>query len=280
VADPTGCCLGLEKLRVRIPPMLSPTRINLLRFREKIDDRLDGFSSTYVILMTALCIYALSFILSIRERVGTREVGGRSRNALLEYIQRLPFVSHYIRHLRRKVVAELSQTTQQKHGTVNKRPCLPLDGTSTGVILAQCSRMRASDSKNTNKMSGAIYVEPDSAIFELCSTAYNMFAHTNPLHGDSFPSVTSMEADIVNFTASFLGSDEHSEICGNLTSGGTESILSALRTSRDFMRSKRGILQPEMYVDNNTEKCALNSNLGSWRRQHTPLFTRQPNISI
>ncbi len=33
-----------------------------------------------------------------------------------------------------------------------------------------------------------------------------------------------------------------------MTSGGTESILTAVKTSRDYMRAKRGIRHPEMVV--------------------------------
>ena len=33
-----------------------------------------------------------------------------------------------------------------------------------------------------------------------------------------------------------------------MTSGGTESILTAVKTSRDYMRAKKGIRRPEMVV--------------------------------
>ena len=39
-------------------------------------------------------------------------------------------------------------------------------------------------------------------------------------------------------------------MCGAMTSGGTESILSAVKASRDYMRAKRGIREPEMIIAN------------------------------
>jgi len=39
-------------------------------------------------------------------------------------------------------------------------------------------------------------------------------------------------------------------VCGAMTSGGTESILSAVKASRDYMRAKRGIRHPEMVIAN------------------------------
>jgi len=44
------------------------------------------------------------------------------------------------------------------------------------------------------------------------------------------------------------GPDGDPEVCGAMTSGGTESILSAVKASRDYMRAKRGIKHPEMVV--------------------------------
>lgn len=75
------------------------------------------------------------------------------------------------------------------------------------------------------------------------------FSHTNPLHQDVFKSVAQMEAEVVQMTAALLGSKEKAsggQICGNMTSGGTESILLAVKTSRDYMQSKKGIKKPEM----------------------------------
>lgn len=76
------------------------------------------------------------------------------------------------------------------------------------------------------------------------------FAHTNPLHLDVFPSIARYEAEVVAMTAAVLGSKDKSsggQICGNMTSGGTESILLAMKSSRDYMKAKKGITKPEMY---------------------------------
>ncbi|RRT77003.1 hypothetical protein BHE74_00003903 [Ensete ventricosum] len=51
------------------------------------------------------------------------------------------------------------------------------------------------------------------------------FSHTNPLHQDVFQSVARYEAEVVAMTAALLGSREQAsggQICGNMTSGGTE----------------------------------------------------------
>ena len=37
-------------------------------------------------------------------------------------------------------------------------------------------------------------------------------------------------------------------MCGSMTSGGTESILTAVKASRDYMAATRGITEPEMVI--------------------------------
>jgi sphinganine-1-phosphate aldolase len=87
--------------------------------------------------------------------------------------------------------------------------------------------------------------------FSLVNEAYCLFAHTNPLHPDVFPSVTRFEAEVVAMTAALFGSKQSAsgdQVCGNMTSGGTESILMAVKTTRDFMKATRGVTEPEIIV--------------------------------
>jgi len=57
------------------------------------------------------------------------------------------------------------------------------------------------------------------------------------------------EAEVVAMTASMLGADKTGdEIVGSVTSGGTESILLAMKTYRDRARDRKGITEPEMVV--------------------------------
>ena len=53
-----------------------------------------------------------------------------------------------------------------------------------------------------------------------------------------------MEAEVVAMTlALFHGTPE---CCGTMTSGGTESILMAVKAHRDLARAPRGVLEPEL----------------------------------
>ncbi|GLC37254.1 hypothetical protein PLESTB_001143300 [Pleodorina starrii] len=132
---------------------------------------------------------------------------------------------------------------------------LPSRGASAEQVLARLRQRAASDvqanGSESSTLSGAIYMPADGEHRALLDDVYKMFSLTNPLHADAFPSVRQMEAEVVAITAGLLGGGPHGpnpKVCGAMTSGGTESILSAVKASRDYMAAKKGIRQPEMII--------------------------------
>ena len=96
--------------------------------------------------------------------------------------------------------------------------------------------------------SGAVYHGDDEHI-DFQNRVYAINSQSNPLHTDLWPSTTKFEAEVVAMTANMLGADNSDdEICGTVSSGGTESILLAMKTYRDWARDKKGIAKPEMIV--------------------------------
>jgi glutamate/tyrosine decarboxylase-like PLP-dependent enzyme len=75
--------------------------------------------------------------------------------------------------------------------------------------------------------------------------AFERYAVSNPLHPDVFPAVRKMEAEIV---AMCLRMYNNPQGAGTMTSGGTESIVMAIKTYRDWARDVKGITEPEMWV--------------------------------
>jgi sphinganine-1-phosphate aldolase len=71
--------------------------------------------------------------------------------------------------------------------------------------------------------------------------------HTNALNPMMYPSLRKFETEIVSMSAWMLHGDENT--AGSLTSGGTESILMAVKTYRDRAKKLRSyISQPNMIV--------------------------------
>ena len=99
-------------------------------------------------------------------------------------------------------------------------------------------------------VSGGVY-HGDEEHITFLNEVFALHSQSNPLHADLFPSVVKFENEIIEMVAGFLSADNAKNtraerICGMLTSGGTESILVAMKAYRDHARTELGIHYPEM----------------------------------
>ncbi len=84
-------------------------------------------------------------------------------------------------------------------------------------------------------------------VYEVAKEAYGMFFSENALNPTAFPSLRKFESEVVAMTAGLLGGDGN--VAGNMTSGGTESLLMTMLTAREWARSHRpDILLPEVVL--------------------------------
>lgn len=79
----------------------------------------------------------------------------------------------------------------------------------------------------------------DAQVKRIAEEAFIMFAHQNHLAPNTFPSLDCMEKDVVAMIADLLHGSPHAT--GSMTSGGSESIMLALKAARDRARAMRGI---------------------------------------
>jgi sphinganine-1-phosphate aldolase len=87
-------------------------------------------------------------------------------------------------------------------------------------------------------------------VHELLQDALSLYSAENGLNVLAFPSIGIMQHDIVSITATLLGADDPAAggaVRGYLTSGGTESLLQAVKTARDVGRD-RGVARPAVVV--------------------------------
>lgn len=125
---------------------------------------------------------------------------------------------------------------------------LPVRGVDRELILDELEQLQARERGKWQEgfVSGAVY-HGDAAHIDFLNRVYALNSQSNPLHADVFPSTSKFEAEIVSMTASLLGANDASnDIVGTVTSGGTESILLAMKTYRDFARDQKGITAPEI----------------------------------
>ncbi|KAM0881897.1 hypothetical protein ACQ4PT_032654 [Festuca glaucescens] len=221
-----------------------------LRLRAASNDRLAGHEPLLLAVAPLLTLLAARALHAAAGHVSDRGLRTVLITLVMAALKMVPGVSAYIAAQKSKVVEQL----QSGSGSAKKnlRTELPDVGVPDRVI-DDLQVLKDKDVKWQGKCSGTVYIagSQSDGHFALINRAYSMFSHTNPLHQDVFKSVAQLEAEVVAMTAVLLGSKEKAsggQICGNMTSGGTESILLAVKTSRDYMQSKKGITKPEMII--------------------------------
>jgi sphinganine-1-phosphate aldolase len=133
---------------------------------------------------------------------------------------------------------------------------IPEKGLPKSELLALLERSSAVETKwREGKISGTVY-HSGAELAEVISSAFKAFASSNPIHPDVFPTCRKMEAgrspsihltlrrctphphafhppaEVVAMCCSLFGGDADS--AGTMTSGGTESIIMAVKTHRDY----------------------------------------------
>lgn len=131
---------------------------------------------------------------------------------------------------------------------------LPATGRPRAEVLAEMQEMAAREHDRWAEgfASGTVYNGDEDHIAFL-NEVYALNSQSNPLHTDLWPSAVKYESEIVSMTARMLGADPTmtgtpDEICGTLSSGGSESIQLAMKTYRDHARATKGITEPQMIV--------------------------------
>ncbi|MCP4130570.1 MAG: aspartate aminotransferase family protein [bacterium] len=123
---------------------------------------------------------------------------------------------------------------------------LPEKGRSREDIIKQLKEMKANDNDwKTGRMFSLIYCAGDE-IEDLAKEAYTEYMIRNALSPFSFPSLLKMETELLSMIATLFRGEE---AVGSMTSGGSESILMAVKTAREWARAEKPeITEPELVM--------------------------------
>jgi sphinganine-1-phosphate aldolase len=120
---------------------------------------------------------------------------------------------------------------------------LPAHGASREDVLARMRQLRAGDARWREGRTWAFVYHAGDELKRLLADAYTEFMAENGLSPIAFPSLKKFEAEVLAMSASlFHGTPE---TAGTMTSGGSESLLMAVKTARDHARAEKGITEPE-----------------------------------
>ncbi|XP_039250909.1 sphingosine-1-phosphate lyase 1-like [Styela clava] len=209
-----------------------------------IDLHCEGYRPFQLILytlITTLVILKSWFFLFKKDE----PLAKRSKKFVFRWIRRMPIVGNMIKKEVGKVKDHISaeKLFKLKPGMRYLRQ-LPREGYSDSKIIHEVDEYLSMDHKWDNgSVSGAIYngsPELTNIVGQVCSK----FTWTNPLHPDVFPGLRKMEAEVARMVCDMFHGDPL-ESSGTVTSGGTESILLAVKAYRDWALDN-GIEHPEI----------------------------------
>ncbi len=124
---------------------------------------------------------------------------------------------------------------------------MPDEPVSREQILDELRQMSTEEDRkgDTGRVSGSIY-SGDHDHYHFQVEAFGYYGHANVLQRDMYPSATKMEAEIIAMTADILHGDENTG--GLVTSGGTESLVTAMLAYREWGRNTKGIPRPQIIM--------------------------------
>src|SRR6188768_4263432 len=109
---------------------------------------------------------------------------------------------------------------------------LPSTGVPGEQVLAELHELRTADlPTHGGRLFAYVYDPAVAGLDELARAAYAISAHVNGLDPTAFPSLLAMENALVGAAARLLGGS--GDAVGSVTSGGTESLILAVKTARD-----------------------------------------------
>lgn len=157
------------------------------------------------------------------------------KNKVATFLLSLPIISKKISD---KLVEQSYQLQESLKTNYTNFNYLPNDKINKKELI---NRLSLIPKINKNFISGIIY--SDNEIDDDILYFYNKYSRSNPLHPDIYPEIRMMEIDVIN-VCKFLYKNQDG--CGNITSGGTESILLSCLTYRDKCKQENNVSRPNI----------------------------------
>ena len=189
-------------------------------------------------------------------KLGIEGIKGVVLGNLIDLMTQIPFVGKKVQSTldkeKSEMIDKISEMVKNENldkiaGAKNKE--IPQKGMEKNELLSLIKQFRGpqietSYSKGTSF--GGVYID-DHEHEQLLAQAYSIYVETNALYPEVFPAVRKFEAEVVRMTISVFNGDDN--CCGSMTSGGTESILMAIKAYREyFHKTHSHLTKPQMIV--------------------------------
>ncbi len=129
---------------------------------------------------------------------------------------------------------------------MDNKVSLPKKGTTREQVLKQLEEIHKVDTRWQDGRAFSLVYHAGDEHTEFLKKVYTMYFHENGLNPGAFPSLKKYESEVISIAANLFNGGEHA--AGTMTSGGSESIMMAVKTYRDWAFATKGIKAPEMIL--------------------------------
>ena len=123
---------------------------------------------------------------------------------------------------------------------------IPATGLSAQSIEYSFDEMSVHDVQWRDGKAFSLAYNAGPEVLAVAEEAYRRFSGANALNTAAFPSLRQMQGEVIEMAGAWLGATADS--AGYFTSGGTESILMAVKAARDQFRTESSITHPNIVL--------------------------------
>jgi sphinganine-1-phosphate aldolase len=123
---------------------------------------------------------------------------------------------------------------------------LPDEGMSPEAIFTHLDELKIDDVRWRDGRAFTLVYYGGADVLAVAEEAYRKYSSENALNTDAFPSLRVLQAEVVGFVGDWLQAGDGG--AGFMTSGGTESILMAVKAARERGRKEFGITEPNIVL--------------------------------
>ena len=123
---------------------------------------------------------------------------------------------------------------------------IPASGMTTQQISHAFDEVSTNDVRWRDGKAFSLAYNAGSDVLQVAEDAYKRFAGANALNTGAFPSLRQMQSEVLDMVGVWL--DSPSTAAGYFTSGGTESILMAVKAARDQFLAESAVTHPNIVL--------------------------------
>lgn len=202
--------------------------------------------SPYQVIRTMVFVTVMSLLFRKLRHVANREGLFPFVTALIApYLKKLPFVRAQLDKELEKTMSGLRKKFQEELS--EPRLTLPAAGIPRKELLDLMAQRKDVDTKHwvDGKVTGSVY-HGGQDHYDFIGQVFAKWGFCNPLHPAIHPALRQMDSEVVQMVVNLYNGGP--EACGCFTTGGTESILMAMKAYRDWGYAEKGITDPNIVV--------------------------------